>query len=140
MKILLVEDDEDQVLLTCTALEATGLKTITIEHVESGRACLEYFEESAPGASPADLVLLDLNMPGMSGFDVLKERLARPQMKSVPVVMLTTSKSPSDVRRCYELGCNTFMAKPVDFEVLVNSLRQLVEYWTRLAILPVPSR
>jgi len=83
-----------------------------------------------------DLVLLDLNMPGMDGRDVLSEMRADEALKEIPVVVLTTSESPLDIASVYRLGCNSFITKPVDMEQFIRVVRELGSYWFELVTLP----
>jgi CheY-like chemotaxis protein len=83
------------------------------------------------------LILLDLNMPRKDGREALKEIKAEPELRSIPVVVLTTSKAEEDIYRTYDLGVNSFITKPVNFESLVALMRTLGKYWFEIVELPV---
>lgn len=138
--ILLVEDDPGDQALTRRALEEGGLP-IELQIVEDGEEALEYLQRTgrfaAPGAAPRpDLVLLDLNLPRLDGKQVLQRMRAIPELRGLPVVALTTSRHEADVARTYELGANSYIAKPVDMEQFVATLKELGSYWFQLVLLP----
>jgi CheY-like chemotaxis protein len=87
--------------------------------------------------SVAGLILLDLNMPRKDGREALKEIKADPELRSIPVIVLTTSKAEEDIYRTYDLGVNSFITKPVNFESLVAVMRTLGKYWFEIVELPV---
>ena len=90
-----------------------------------------------PDTAPTpDLILLDLNMPKMSGHEVLEKLRDNPALESIPVVVLTTSQQEEDVLRSYKLGCNSYITKPVDLDQFVEQIRQLEAYWFKLVALP----
>jgi CheY-like chemotaxis protein len=112
-----------------------------IRFVENGVELLEYLRRQGKFAAPADaprpgLILLDLNMPKMDGRTVLKELKSDPELRSIPVVILTTSKDDEDVYRSYDLGVNSYIVKPVTFEALVDILQTLEKYWFEIVELP----
>ena len=82
------------------------------------------------------LILLDLNMPRKSGFEALQEIKSDPKLRRIPVVILTTSKAEEDIVRSYDLGVNSFIVKPVTFEALVETVRELGKYWFQIVELP----
>lgn len=138
--ILLVEDDPGDQALTRRALEEGGMP-IELRIVEDGEEALEYLQQkgrfAAPGAAPPpDLVLLDLNLPRLDGKQVLERMRADPALRKLPVVALTTSRHEADIARTYELGANSYIAKPVDMDQFVSTLRELGNYWFRLVLLP----
>src|SRR6202012_1007559 len=105
-----------------------------IIHAPSGEeaiACLNTERALRPG-----LVLLDLNMPGQDGRKTLEIIKRSPELKKIPVIILTTSDDERDVKACYELGANTYIQKPVDFDGLIAAIRRLKEYWFEIALLP----
>jgi two-component system response regulator len=131
--ILIVEDSEDDFEATKRAFSKANLVN-PIEHASSGEAALEYLKSDTtvkPG-----IILLDLNMPGLDGrmtLDIIKQNKT---LKKIPVVILTTSDDERDVKACYELGANTYIQKPVDFDGLIQAIKQLKEYWFEIALLP----
>lgn len=131
--ILIVEDSEDDYDATRRAFTKANLRN-PIRHAVSGEEALEYLR-AASEAKPG-LILLDLNMPGLDGrrtLGIIKQDKA---LKKIPVVILTTSDDERDIKDCYELGANTYIQKPVDFDGLISALKQLKEYWFEIALLP----
>lgn len=138
--ILMADDDADDRALTKEALEEGRLMN-TIRFVEHGEELLEYLKRTGRYAPPADaprpgLILLDLNMPRKDGRVVLKEIKSDPELRTIPVVVLTTSKADEDVYRSYDLGVNSYIVKPVTFEALVDILQTLEKYWFEIVELP----
>jgi two-component system response regulator len=131
--ILLVEDNRDDVELTLHAFrESKAADDIVV--VRDGAEALEYLFGSGRYATRdlstgPDLVLLDLKLPKLDGFEVLRGIRADPRTRRLPVVVLTSSREEQDVRRCYDLGANSFVRKPVDFVEFVEVSRQLGAYW-----------
>lgn len=142
--ILLVEDSEDDVRLTKRALQKNSITNELIV-VGDGRAALEFLRAAAePGSSqnrglPA-VVLLDLKLPKLDGLEVLRQIRADPLLRRQPVVILTTSKEDQDIIRSYDLGANSFIRKPVDFEQFSAAINQLGLYWLVLNELPPPNQ
>lgn len=140
--ILLAEDDSDDRLLVQDAMADCGWSA-DLRCVENGEELLDYLfrrgKYAPPAAAPRpSLVLLDLNMPRKNGREALGEIKADPNLRRIPVVVLTTSKADLDVAGLYDLGANSFISKPVHFEGLVNAMRALEQYWFRMVELPAP--
>lgn len=138
--ILLVEDSEDDFEATSRAFRKTNLFN-PIVWVSSGEEALRYLHREGEYAGPNSpelpgLILLDLNMPGMDGRRVLHNIKASPDLKSIPVVILTTSSDERDIRNCYADGASTYIPKPVSFNGLIEAIKSLKEYWFEIAILP----
>ena len=138
--ILMADDDADDRTLTKEALEEGRLMN-EIRFVENGEELLEYLRRQGRFAPPAEaprpgLILLDLNMPRKDGRAVLKEIKSDPELRTIPVVVLTTSKADEDVYRSYDLGVNSYIVKPVTFEALVDILQTLEKYWFEIVELP----
>jgi two-component system response regulator len=131
--ILIVEDSEDDFDATKRAFTKANLLN-HIEHVVSGEDAIEYLKDSKQ--TKPGLILLDLNMPGMDGRRTLEIIKQQKGLKKIPVVILTTSDDERDVKACYELGANTYIQKPVDFDGLIAAIKQLKEYWFEIALLP----
>lgn len=129
--ILLVEDDPNDVLLTERAFKKANIANEL--HVErDGAAALDYL--LGPGAGGPDrpsptLVLLDLNLPKMDGVEVLRRLRAQEPTRRLPVVILTSSNEERDIAGCYDLGANSYIRKPVDFEQFAEAVRSLGLYW-----------
>ena len=131
--ILLVEDNEDDVELTLRAFRKSKLKN-EIRVVRDGAEALEYLRaEGAHSSRDRDeipeLVLLDLKLPKVDGIGVLEAIKDDPRTKTIPIVVLTTSDTEQDMKRCYELGANSYVRKPVDFREFVDAVQHLGVYW-----------
>jgi CheY-like chemotaxis protein len=131
--ILMADDDADDQLMAREAMEEAGLTNV-LKFVEDGEELLDYLRRTGAYADPDSaprpgLILLDLNMPRMDGREALREIKADPELRRIPVVVLTTSKSEEDILRTYDLGVNSFITKPVTFEGLVEVMKQLAHYW-----------
>jgi two-component system response regulator len=138
--ILLADDDPDDRRLTQDALAESRLAN-DLRCVEDGQELLDYLRRDGrfggPDAAPRPgLILLDLNMPRMDGREALEAIKADPGLRSIPIVVLTTSKSEEDVFRSYDLGVNSFITKPVSFQGLVEVVRVLGHYWFEIVELP----
>jgi DNA-binding response OmpR family regulator len=133
--ILLVEDDKRDLELTLVALERSQLANEVIV-VRDGAQALDYllregdFKNRAEG-NPA-VVLLDLKLPKVNGLEVLQKVRSTPSMRSMPVVMLTSSQEESDVVKSYELGVNAYVVKPVEFRQFVGAIADLGVFWAVL--------
>jgi len=126
--ILLVEDNPLDLDLT---LRAFATKNITnpIQTARDGEEALMYLEKWEQGGPTPVVILLDLNIPKVSGLDVLKVIKAHPDYKMIPVVILTTSSESSDVKTAYQLGANSYIVKPVDFEKFIDVAGHIELYW-----------
>ncbi len=137
--ILLVEDNDDDILITKRAFEK-GHLTNPLVVVRDGDEALDYVFRRGPFAQaprPA-LILLDLNLPRVDGFTVLRTIKGDPEARSIPVVVLTTSKREEDVHRSYANYANTYIEKPVEFDRFVHVVQNLNVYWLLTARLPQP--
>ena len=138
--ILMAEDDSDDRLMTKEALFECRLAN-DLRFVEDGEELLDYLHvrgqyhdpEKAPRPG---IILLDLNMPRKDGREALKEIKADPELRSIPIVVLTTSKAEEDILRSYNMGANSFITKPVSFEGLINVIITLGKYWFEIVELP----
>jgi len=142
--ILLVEDNPADVKITQRALRESGLPVDLIV-VRDGQEAVDYlFRQGshADGSTSSstwrkpDLILLDVNLPKMNGREVLERIRANPHLKTVPVVVLTTSSRVEDVQQMYAAGANTYIEKPQDFSRFVAVLQVIHRYWLDLALLP----
>ena len=137
LEVLLVEDDEDDVLLTKEALnDSKVIVSMTVS--PDGEDALRRLRREEPHANDplSELILLDLNLPGISGREVLKEIKNDPVLKKIPVVVLTTSAADADIVKCYDLGANCFITKPVDFEQFQRIIKVIDEFWLTIVKLP----
>jgi CheY-like chemotaxis protein len=138
--ILMADDDADDRLLAKDALTECRLAN-DLHFVEDGEELLEYLQRRGKYSSMADaprpgLILLDLNMPKKDGREALKEIRSDPELRKIPVVVLTTSKADTDIGCIYELGANSFISKPVSFDSLVEVMKILGRYWFEIVELP----
>lgn len=138
--ILLADDDADDRLLARDALAENRLAN-NLQCVQDGEELLDYLfrrgKYSDPASSPRPgLILLDLNMPRKDGREALKEIKSHPDLKKIPVVVLTTSKTEEDICRSYKLGVNSYITKPVTFSSLVEVMKALGKYWFEIVELP----
>lgn len=139
--ILLADDDADDRMMASDALEESRLAN-DLRCVEDGEELMDYLHRRGKYAPPNNaprpgLILLDLNMPRKDGREALKEIKAEPELRSIPVIVLTTSKAEEDIYRTYDLGVNSFITKPVNFESLVAVMKALGKYWFEIVELPV---
>lgn len=135
--ILLVEDNIDDVDLTRESFRRTR-RNIEIRHVDDGDKALQFLRKqgSYADAPTPDIVLLDLNMPNMDGREVLMEIAKDDQLKRLPIIILSTSSSAADLLTCYQLGCRSYLVKPVDFNHFQELVNQLCLYWFDTTRLP----
>ncbi len=135
--VLLAEDDLGDRLLLQEAFQVTDTK-IDLRLVANGEEFLNYLYRRPPWnrAERPDLILLDLNMPRMNGLEALRNIKANPELKSIPVVVLTTSRSRDDISEAYANGANTYLFKPGSFDELVQAMRGLCEFWFKVCVLP----
>lgn len=134
--ILLVEDDSNDVLLIQRAFQKAGLREM-LKIVRDGEQALDYLAGRGPYTDRERyplpyLLLLDLKMPGTDGFEVLQWVRGEPELRRLLVVVLTSSNLQADVDRAYELGANSYLVKPVEFDEMVNMLQRFEAYWTEI--------
>ena len=139
--IVMADDDADDRLLAKDALEECRLAN-DLHFVENGEELMDYLKRrgnySQPGQAPRPgLILLDLNMPRKDGREALREIKSDPELRKIPVVVLTTSKADTDIGHIYELGANSFISKPVTFDSLVNVMKVIGSYWFEIVELPL---
>ena len=134
--IVMVEDDEGHARLIERNIRRAGISN-DVRHFTDGGSALEYLfkDASGPALNGPALVLLDLNLPDMSGTDILARIKSEPRMKRTPVVVLTTTDDKVEIQRCYDLGCNVYITKPVNYESFADAIRQLGLF---LAVIQVP--
>ena len=132
--ILLVEDNEGDIVLTLDAFEESKIKT-RISVVKNGADALDflfkrgdYIEEDRP-----DLILLDINIPVYNGHDVLKKIKEDPSLRTIPVIMLTTSASQNDINKAYENYSNSYVTKPIDMNDFLKAILKIEQFWLQLS-------
>lgn len=137
VEILLVEDNPDDIDLTIEAFKESSSES-HLHVVEDGVQALEFLRRRGVHhqAPRPDLILLDLNLPRKSGHEVLSEIKADPDLRQIPVVVLTTSASETDVLRSYELAANCYITKPVDLDAFLSVVRLVDHFWRDVATLP----
>jgi two-component system response regulator len=137
--ILIAEDDADDRFLLQTVFEERGY-TDTIQFVENGVELLEFLgnihEKRSNGNHYPGLIFLDLNMPKKDGREALREIKQHPIFKKIPVIVFTTTKSENEIKRCYELGANTYVVKPVSYDALIKVIDDIRSYWFNTASIP----
>ncbi|HBB86523.1 MAG TPA: two-component system response regulator [Blastocatellia bacterium] len=140
MQILMADDDEDDRRAVAKAWK-TARAANPIDFVNDGEQLMDYlhrrgqFSDLAASTRPG-LILLDLNMPKKDGREALKEIKADPELRQIPVIVLTTSEAEADVYRTYDLGANSFITKPVTFNSLVDLVQAIGKYWIEIVELP----
>jgi two-component system response regulator len=141
--ILLVEDNPDDAYLTQRAFTKSGISNKLVV-VGDGAEALDYLFATGAWAGRSEeddptLILLDLKLPKIGGIEVLKKLRANPRTKSIPVIILTSSVERQDLIRGYDLGCNSYIRKPVDMLQFQEAVRQLSLYWLVLNQPPLPA-
>ena len=135
--IVMIEDDEGHARLIEKNLKRAGVFN-EVRHFLDGTSALEFLVGSARPEQRPLLVLLDLNLPDMSGFDILARLKADPQLRPAPVIVLTTTDDEREIRRCYELRCNVYITKPVNYETFAQAVRQLGLFLAVIQVPPTP--
>lgn len=140
IEILIADDDAEDRMLIIDALQESRLKN-KIQEVENGEELLQYlrnkgkFSDKKKYPAPG-LILLDLNMPKKDGREALKEIKEEKKLRSIPIVILTTSKAEEDILRTYDLGVNCYITKPVTFVGMVDVMKALNKFWLEIVDLP----
>ncbi|HHH28683.1 MAG TPA: response regulator [Polyangiaceae bacterium] len=140
LTVLMADDDADDRMFAKKAWDKSRIAN-ELRFVVDGEELMDYLHRRGPYADPASsprpgLILLDLNMPKKDGREALAEIKADPELRTIPIVVLTTSKAEEDILRTYDLGVNSFITKPVTFDSLVETIRMLGEYWFTIVRLP----
>jgi two-component system response regulator len=137
--ILIAEDDADDRFLLNAAFEENGF-TDKLHFVENGVELLAYLGNTHLGTESCKLpnfILLDLNMPKKDGREVLKEIKQNPAYKKIPVIIFSTTNNEQEMRRCYELGANSYITKPNSFENLIKTVAVLRSYWIQTSVVSI---
>lgn len=124
VKIVMVEDDAGHARLIEKNIRRAAISN-EIVHFEEGGAAIDYLFSDEVRTNGPLLILLDLNLPDMSGTEILERVKADERLKRAPVVVLTTTDDKLEIQRCYDLGCNVYITKPVDYEAFAGAIRQL---------------
>ncbi|MXO48447.1 response regulator [Erythrobacter vulgaris] len=135
--IVMIEDDEGHARLIEKNIRRAGISN-DIKHFTDGTTALDYLfnDPSGPAQNGPALVLLDLNLPDMSGTSILEKIKGDQKLHRTPVVVLTTTDDKVEIQRCYDLGCNVYITKPVNYESFADAIRQLGLF---LSVIQVPS-
>ncbi|WP_315832477.1 response regulator [Bradyrhizobium prioriisuperbiae] len=139
VKIIMIEDDEGHARLIERNIRRAGVNNEIVPFTNGTDALKYLFGSDAQGNAhkgSALLILLDLNLPDMTGIDILKRVKESPHLKAAPVVVLTTTDDVQEIKRCYELGCNVYITKPVNYESFANAIRQLGLFFSVIQVPP----
>lgn len=134
INILLVEDNPGDIRLTQEAIKTTD-REVTLQTITHGDEAVEFFQQATEGSLP-DLVLLDLNLPGQDGCEVLETVRGDSRLKPLPVIMLTSSEADEDIARCYDAQANAYLTKPTDPAKFRSLVEELERFWFEQARLP----
>jgi len=134
--MVMIEDDEGHARLIRKNLERAGIGNPVI-HFDDGAKAIDYFFHRGVTQDQHDktLVLLDLNLPHIDGYEILRRIKTDPTTRAIPVIVLTTTDNPREIDRCYELGCNVYITKPVEYDSFSDAIRKL---GLMLAVVKVP--
>ena len=130
--LLVVEDSEDDFEFIERAFAKSQIPC-ELHHCDEGKTAMEFLES---GAVPS-MVLLDLNLPGISGYQILEKIKSNEKLRSVPVIVFSSSSNESDIEECYKLGANCYIQKPVDFKKFNSTLDTVKRFWYEIAKLPI---
>ncbi|MDQ6951321.1 MAG: response regulator [Mariprofundales bacterium] len=135
--MLLIEDNPADARLVEEALRENKV-LIDLHTVPDGELALDYLHQRGQfsNATPPDLILLDLNLPGMDGREILAHIKQDPVLRSTPTIILTTSQADRDIVETYQLSANAYVIKPLDFEQFMNIIRDTAQFWLSVAVLP----
>lgn len=135
--ILLVEDNEGDILLTLEAFKECKLKT-KVSVAKNGKDALDFIFQRGnfKEVEKPDLILLDINMPIFNGHEVLGQIKADPQLKKIPVIILTTSSNQKDLNKAYENNCNSYVEKPLTMSGFIDAILKIEQFWLELTTLP----
>jgi chemotaxis family two-component system response regulator Rcp1 len=138
LHILVIEDNPGDVRLIEEALKEGVANGHVVSRATDGIDAQKFLRREGPHADkpPPDLILLDLNLPGVDGRELLKEIKATPNLRRVPVIVLSSSKADDDILRTYELNANAYVTKPVQVDDFLRTIRSLEEFWATVARLP----
>ncbi|CAM5407220.1 Response regulator rcp1 OS=Afipia felis OX=1035 GN=rcp1 PE=4 SV=1 [Afipia felis] len=140
VKIVMIEDDEGHARLIERNIRRSGVNNDIVPFANGTDAVRYLFGVDGSADQHKDqalLILLDLNLPDMTGIDILKRVKDNATLKSAPVVVLTTTDDAHEIKRCYELGCNVYITKPVNYESFANAIRQLGLFFSVIQVPPV---
>ena len=136
-EILIVDDNDHDVFLARAAFDEARL-TVSLHHVSQGEKCMQFLRKQPPyaDAPSPDLILLDIHMPVMDGYEVMRAVADDPALRHLAVVILTTSCEAADIQKMYGLRCSSYITKSVDFNSFVGTIGKLAGYWLTVVIVP----
>ncbi len=136
LKILLVEDNEGDIILLQEAFARIG--QLSFDVAEDGQQALDmlYNKPGYENYAQPDIILLDLNLPKETGYNILRKIKSDTALKSIPAIVFTSSQAANDVNACYALGANCYITKPFDFNKLVELMKNVLQYWSDIVFLP----
>jgi len=135
MNILLIEDNEGDILLTKEAFEESSIAN-HITTIKDGRSAIDYFESLTEKQELPNLVLLDINLPKLSGHDVLYYIKNNERFRAIPVIMLSTSSSEKDILQCYQNHVNCYITKPIDVDEFIGAIARIEDFWINFVSIP----
>ena len=135
LHILLVEDNEGDILLTTEAFEEGKIINKTTV-IKDGKSAIDFLERGCLTSTLPDLILLDVNLPRKNGHEVLQHIKQHEKLRTIPVIMLTTSSSDKDIRLSYESHANCFITKPVDAADFIDAVTKIEDFWINIVQLP----
>ncbi len=140
MRVMLIEDDDAHAELVQYAMES-GYPSLEIQRFRDGEDAWDYLSTQAKNdeAARPRLMLIDINMPRLGGLDLLERMKADPSLQSIPAVVLTTSSSRKDREKAAEVHANSYLVKPMSFELLTQMMQATLEYWAKWNLPPLPS-
>jgi CheY-like chemotaxis protein len=133
--IIMIEDDEGHARLIERNIRRSGVNNPIVPFA-NGTDAMDYLLGSETRKGDPLLILLDLNLPDMTGIEILRRVKETPHLKSTPVVVLTTTDDAHEIKRCYELGCNVYITKPVNYENFAHAIRQLGLFFSVIQVPP----
>ncbi|MEB3339043.1 MAG: response regulator [Leptolyngbyaceae bacterium] len=138
--ILVVEDSDEDFAAFTRVMQTSGLKN-PVYRVEHGEEALDYLYQtgsySEPSTAPRPtVILLDLNLPGTDGREIIQQVKQDDTLKSIPIVVFTTSSNPKDIEICYRYGANSYLLKPIGSQALINTIQDFFHYWFEATVLP----
>lgn len=137
LELMLVEDNPAEILLLQELLAEAGVR-LELRVVKDGEEALAYLRRQGRHGAAArpDLIILDLNLPGRDGREVLRDIKADPELRAIPVIILSTSQAEEDILRCYQLQANCYITKPVSLEEFIEVIRAVESFWLHTVKLP----
>jgi CheY-like chemotaxis protein len=132
-QLLVIEDSNEDFEALCRIIDQVSNFSLDVHRCVDGDEALDWLNQAA---SNPDLIMLDLNLPGTDGREILVTIKQTQKLRSIPIVILSTSSNPKDIEACYQSGVNSYMLKPMDINCLKDSLRVMLDYWFKAMVLP----